>query len=174
MSGSSGRASPERAGESPSDNDRAPLLDHETRAEAVEGAEPFGRPRRPCDRRSPFRSAFLAGLGLAAACVVAWAVFNSREVLLLIGLAFMFSVGLDPVVTLLARRGVPRPLAVLLVSVSAFAVFAGFLALAIPPLVDEVGRLAAHAPHYLHTLSSRGGRVRAGLLIDAALARVGG
>jgi predicted PurR-regulated permease PerM len=135
--------------------ERELLLDHEARVEAVEGAEPFGRLGRPFDRRSPFRNAFIAGLGLAAAYVVAWSVFNSREVLLLIGLAFMIAVGLEPAVTLMTRHGLPRPLAVLVVSLAAVAIFGGFLALAIPPFVEEINHFANHAPHYLHTLSNR-------------------
>jgi predicted PurR-regulated permease PerM len=164
----------ERGNGGADERDRELLLDHEARVEAIEGGEPFGRLGRPFDRRSPFRVAFLGGLGVAAAYVVAWSVFNSRQVLLLIGLAFMIAVGLEPVVALLMRHNVPRPFAVLLVSLLALAVFGGFLALAIPPLVEEIEHLTAQAPHYLHTLSNRStflGRLNAQLHLEANLRR---
>lgn len=138
--------------------DRELLLDRDARLNAVEGADGetnLGRPGPPFDRRSPFRSAFLAGLGLALAYAVAWSVVSSREILLLIALAFVLAVGLEPIVTQLTRRRIPRPLAVLLVSLAALGIVAGFFALAIPPLATEVEHLANQAPHYLHTLRSR-------------------
>ena len=42
-----------------------------------------------------------------------------------------------------------------LVSLAALGVVVGFLALAIPPLVDQVSRLIDHAPSYLQTLNNR-------------------
>jgi predicted PurR-regulated permease PerM len=138
-----------------SSTDRELLLDRDARVEAIDGDEPFGRMGPRFDRRAPFRVAFLAGLGIAAAYVVAWSVFSSREVLLLIALAFVIAVGLEPLVALLIRHGVPRAGAVVLVSLIALGALGGFLALAIPALIEELNHLAEQAPHYVHALTGR-------------------
>jgi len=131
------------------------LLDREARVEAVEGEGPYGSPGRRFDRRSPFFIGMLGGLGLGVAYIVAWSVASAREVLLLIALAFFIAVGLEPIVTLLHRHRVRRGWAVALVSLGFLAVLVGFLALAIPPLVDEANRLIKLAPHYLQELNDR-------------------
>jgi predicted PurR-regulated permease PerM len=135
--------------------DRELLLDREARVEAVEGEGEFGDLGRPFDRRSPFRTGLLGGLGVGGALLVAWAVVSTREVLLLIALSFFIAVGLEPVVTLLMRLRMRRGWAVLVVSLLALAMLAGFLALAIPPLAGEVDRLVKLAPHYLQELNDR-------------------
>jgi predicted PurR-regulated permease PerM len=135
--------------------ERELLLDREARVEEVEGEGPYGRPGPRFDRRSPFYIGLLGGLGLAAAYVLAWAVFSARQVLLLIGVAFFIAVGLEPIVALLNRHRVPRAVAVLLVSLAAVGAVAGFLALAIPPLAHEIGQFIKLAPHYLQQLNNR-------------------
>lgn len=89
------------------------------------------------------------------AFALAWSIVTARQILLLIVLALFIAIGLEPLVALLHRHRVPRPLAVALVSLATLGVFAGFLALAIPPLVDEVNKLIKAAPHYLQTLNDR-------------------
>lgn len=135
--------------------DRELLLDREARVEAIEGDGQFGRPGRRFDRRSPFWIGLTGGLGVGAAFALAWSVVTAREILLLILLALVIAIGLEPLVALLHRHRVPRPLAVVVVSLTTLGVFAGFLALAIPPLVDEVNNLIKLAPHYLETLNNR-------------------
>jgi predicted PurR-regulated permease PerM len=121
-----------------------------------DGAGPrFGQLGEPFDRRSPFWIGLGGGLGLAVAYLVWVAISSARGVLLVIALALTIAIGLDPIVTLLGRRGLPRWLCVLIVSVAAMAVLGAFLALAIPPIVDEVNRLADLAPHYVQSLQSR-------------------
>lgn len=136
-------------------SDRELLLDREARVDAVEGDGRFGRPGPRFDRRSPFWVGLTGGVGVVVALALAWSVVTAREILLLILLSLFIAVGLEPVVALLHRHRVPRPLAVVLVSLAALGVFAGFLALAIPPLVDEVNKLVKEAPHYLQTLNDR-------------------
>ncbi len=156
--------SPNGAPESPSqddgegllaEEDRELLLDREARVEAVSGEGRFGEPGRRFDRRSPFWIGLNAGLGVGVAFALAWSIVTAREILLLIFLALFIAIGLEPVVALLHRHRVPRPLAVVLVTLASLGVVAGFLALAIPPLVNEVNNLIKEAPHYLQTLNNR-------------------
>jgi len=78
---------------------------------------------------------------------------SARAVLVLIGLALFIAVGLQPVVTWLLRRGVPRWAAVTAVCVGLLGVTGGFLAAAIPALVTQASGFVTQAPTYLHALS---------------------
>jgi predicted PurR-regulated permease PerM len=135
--------------------DRELLLDREARIDAVEGEGEFGRPGPRFNRRSPFWMGLMGGLGVGVAFAIGWSIVNAREILELMALALFIAIGLEPVVALLHRHRVPRWLAVLLVSLGALGALAGLLALAIPPLVDEVDKLVNEAPHYLETLNNR-------------------
>jgi predicted PurR-regulated permease PerM len=135
--------------------ERKLLLDREARVEAVDGEGEFGRPGARFDRRSPFWVGLTGGLGLAAAALVAWSVVTTREVLLLMLVALIIAIGLEPIVAMLHRHRVPRPAAVAVVSLTGVLVFGGLLALAIPPLVDEVDKLIKQAPHYVETLNNK-------------------
>lgn len=112
----------------------------------------FGRAGPPFSRRSPFIIGFLGALGVAAAFVVFWFVMSAAQVLTLLGLAFFVAVGLDPAVTWLARRVLPRWAAVLVVVLALLGVVALFLALAIPVVVTQATRLGDHLPQYMNHL----------------------
>lgn len=136
-------------------SDRELLLDDDARVEGLSGDGRFGEPGQRFDRRSPFWVGFVGALGVGAAYVIGWSLVSARQVLLLIALALFIAIGLEPLVAFVRRRGVPRPLAVVLVSLAALLVFAGFLAVAIPPLVDEINRFVNRAPHYAESLKNR-------------------
>ena len=129
-----------------------PAFDRAAQGDAAGGNSRFGQLGEPFDRRSPFRIGVVGGLGLVVAYVFWLAISGAAGVLLLMALALVTAVGLDPVVSGLERRGVPRWLGVVLVSLGTLAVLGAFLALAIPPLVDEVKSLVHSAPHYVQSL----------------------
>ncbi|HET9125486.1 MAG TPA: AI-2E family transporter [Solirubrobacteraceae bacterium] len=135
--------------------DRDLLLDREAHVEAVEGEGPYGDPGRPFDRRTPFWTGLHGALGVGVAALLAWVVVSTREMLILIGLSFFIAVGLEPIVAVLMRLRLRRGWAVLLVSLLALATLVGFLALAIPPLANELDRFVKLAPHYLQQLNNR-------------------
>lgn len=93
--------------------------------------------------------------GVAVTAVAASVVFAVRSMLLLIGFSLYLSIGLDPLVRWLVRRRFPRSAAVAVVVLAVVAVIGGFLAVAIPPLVDQVSQFAHRLPHYLESLRSR-------------------
>jgi predicted PurR-regulated permease PerM len=130
--------------------------------EAVEQAEAvaeqtggLGEPGRPLDKRSPFFVGMAAAAGVAVTYGLAELVIRARGVLVLIGLALFIAVGLDPVVSWLARRWMRRWAAVITILVAAGAVGAGFIASAIPPLSGQIAALSQHLPAYLHALQNR-------------------
>lgn len=130
----------------------------EAEAEAGAGDEAaFGRVGRPFDRKSPFYIGFVGALGVALALALAYLVVQAGQILVLLGLAFFLATGLDPAVRWLYRHRLPRWASVAVVLLIALGVFAGFLAVAIPVVVDQAGKLATELPHYIHNLSHTSG-----------------
>jgi predicted PurR-regulated permease PerM len=70
-------------------------------------------------------------------------------VLVLIGVALFFALGLEPATSWLVNRNLPRWAAVTLVVVVALAILVGFVAATIPPLNQQAHELIGQAPHYL-------------------------
>jgi len=118
-------------------------------AEATVG---LGQPGRPLNRRSPFFIGMTAAAGVAVTYGLVEVVIRARSVLVLIGLALFLAAGLDPVVSRLSRRRLPRWAAVLTVVFACAAVLAIFALAAIPPLTSQTAALAHHLPQYLHAL----------------------
>ena len=74
---------------------------------------------------------------------------SASAVLVLVGAAMFFALGLEPAVSQLVNRRVPRWAAVTVVVVLAFGVLVAAVAAAIPPLVEEARHFIEQAPHYL-------------------------
>lgn len=119
-------------------------------------ASDLGVRGRPFNRTHPFIIGFTAALGVAAAIGFLLGIRALRTVLIPIGLAFFIAVGLDPLVRFVGRR-TPRWAAVVIVSVGALLVFAGFLAAAIPPLSTQITDFAHQLPHYLNDIKKHNG-----------------
>jgi predicted PurR-regulated permease PerM len=102
-----------------------------------------------------FRVAVTAGLGVAVAGVLAGAARRFGDVLVLIVLAFVFALGLDPLVRILVRRGWRRTWAVAAVVAGVLLVFAGFVAAILPPIIDQTTQLVNQAPHFLAEIQDR-------------------
>jgi len=115
-------------------------------------AEPFGRPGRPLDRRSPFFVGMTGAAGIAVTYGLLQIIIAARSVLILIGLALFIAAGLDPLVSWLTRHRLPRWASVTIVVVGTLGVIAGFLSAAIPPLASQATALADELPNYVHTM----------------------
>jgi predicted PurR-regulated permease PerM len=79
-------------------------------------------------------------------------VIVANEVFLPIGLAFVFALGLDPLVTRLTRRGIGRGKAALLVFFALFAVVSVLVIWAAAPIWNEVRGLVDDVPGYIEDL----------------------
>ena len=121
-------------------------------AAVVEGTGGLGQPGRPVNRRSPFFIGMSAAAGVAVTYGLGELIIRARSVLILIGLALFIAAGLDPAVTWLTRRRMPRWAAVTVILLVAVGILGGFLAAAIPPLSAQASELVKQLPHYLHTL----------------------
>lgn len=108
------------------------------------------------DPSHPFVVAFFATLGVGAGLALLYGVRALREILVVIGLALFIAVGLDAAVRQLSRW-LPRWLAVVVVALGAFLLFAGFLAAAIPPLSAQATEFAHKLPSYLKSIERHNG-----------------
>ncbi|MEZ0075727.1 AI-2E family transporter [Planotetraspora sp. GP83] len=113
---------------------------------------PFGPPGRPFNRRSPFFIGMTGAAGVAVTYAAIQLVISARDVLVLIGLALFLAIGLNPAVEWLARKGLPRWAAVTVIIVTTLALVGGFLALAIPALVQQGSQFAAQLPEYARSM----------------------
>ncbi|MCC3772521.1 AI-2E family transporter [Streptomyces sp. UNOC14_S4] len=99
-----------------------------------------------------FAAGFGAGLGLTLAYLAVQTVLRISGVLTLLLLALFVAISLEPVVAWLARRRMGRGWAVTVVILVSLALLAGFLALVIPPVSDEISALVAAVPKWLEQL----------------------
>ena len=146
----------------------------------------LGSPGRPVNRRSPFFIGMAAAAGVAVTYGLAELIIRARSVLVLIGLALFIAAGLDPAVSWLTRRRLPRWTAVIVILLAAAGIVTAFAASAIPPLAAQATALAQQLPHYLHSVqnhNSQLGRLNvryhvqqrlSGLLSSKGSALVGG
>ena len=158
------------------DNDpaaAAPIREAVQTAERVaEETGGLGRPGPPINRRSPFFIGMTAAAGVAITAGVIALLFKAGSLLTLIGMALFIAIGLDPIVSWLTRRRVPRWLAVVIVLLGVVAIIAAFLALAIPRITGEATALVHQLPHYekeLQNHNSELGKLNAKYHVEARL-----
>ncbi|MFE9401661.1 AI-2E family transporter [Streptomyces sp. NPDC006530] len=96
------------------------------------------------------------GFGLGLGATLAWltvqTVLEVGNLLTLLLLAAFIAIALEPVVAWLTRHRVRRGWSVLVVLIVLLACFAGFLALVVPPVTDEVDALIKAVPGWLKDL----------------------
>jgi predicted PurR-regulated permease PerM len=112
-------------------------------------APPLSPPGSPFNWHSPFLVGLTASAGIAVTYGVVRALGVASPMLILIGVAFFVALGLEPAVSWLTRKRVPRWAAVTAVLLAVMALLAGTLAAAIPPLVRQARQFIEQAPHYV-------------------------
>src|SRR5581483_7562727 len=139
----------------PHTEDEGPIADAEQAAAELSSEEqPLGPLGPPMDRRSPFYIGMTATAGVAVTYALARGLVLVSSMLLLIGVAFFISLGLEPAVSWLTRHRLPRWAAVAVVLFLGVAVVGGSLAAAIPPFVEQARQFIDQAPHYLQQLQN--------------------
>ncbi|HEY7484320.1 MAG TPA: AI-2E family transporter [Streptosporangiaceae bacterium] len=152
----------ERAGEDPSDGERAagevvaadPLtdIDQRKREAGADQSFPFGRPGQPLGRTHPFLFGFTGALGVITAWLLVQAILSARQVLVLILVSMFLAVGLNPAVERLQKVGMSRRWSVTVVFVGLVVFFAGVIAAMVPPLTQQVTGFIDNLPHYITEL----------------------
>ncbi|MFG3281408.1 AI-2E family transporter [Streptomyces sp. NPDC048111] len=128
-----------------------PVAETSSVAPAARGARPRGT-RVTVGGRSWLAVGFALGLGATLAWLTVQTVLEVGSLLTLLLLAVFIALALEPVVAWLTRHRVRRGWAVLIVLVVLLAFFAGFLALVVPPVTDEVDALIKAVPDWLKEL----------------------
>src|SRR5215207_7073754 len=84
-----------------------------------------------------FRIGFVGALGVLLAVLLGSILGQLGTVILYVALALFLALGLDPVVSWLQRREMPRWVAILLVFVVVIGVFVGLIATIVPIVVEQ-------------------------------------
>ncbi|MDO0974982.1 AI-2E family transporter [Mycolicibacterium frederiksbergense] len=130
--------------------DEGPVAEAEIQAaEMTSPEQPLGEPGKKFDRRSPFFIGLAGSAGVALTYGVVHLLASLSSILTVIGVAFFLALGLEPVVSWLVNRELPRWLATALVFVVFVAGIATFAAAAFPPLFAQITDLVNRAPLYL-------------------------
>ncbi|MCW2617487.1 MAG: hypothetical protein JWR28_636 [Modestobacter sp.] len=148
----------------------------------AEAPPPPGPPVAPPDPRWPTRRIFGAAFTAGSAVVLAYVLLNAiggvAGELLLIILALVFALGLDPIVSWLGRHGLRRGWGVAVVTVAFLLIVVGVFAVIIPPIVTQVEQLSRAVPGLLQQLQDRSsalGRLNARYhLLDSLKAQFAG
>jgi predicted PurR-regulated permease PerM len=91
--------------------------------------------------QNSFRLGLFGGLGVIVALAIGAAVGSLSTILTYVGAALFLALGLDPLVSFLARHGWPRVVAIITVLVALLAAFAGLVFALIPVIIDQVTKL---------------------------------
>ncbi len=89
----------------------------------------------------PFRTALISTLGVGVGILLITSVQSLSTILLYVGTALFLALGLDPAVSWLEKRGLPRWAALLITFAAVLAVFAGVILIVIPVLVGQITQL---------------------------------
>ena len=113
----------------------------------------------PADPRWPtrriFGAAFTAGCAVVMAYTLLRAIGGVAGELILIVLALVFALGLDPMVAWLGRHGWRRGWAVAAVTIGFLLIVVGVFAVIIPPIVTQVEQLSRALPGLVQQLQDR-------------------
>jgi predicted PurR-regulated permease PerM len=93
--------------------------------------------RAPEVKIRAFRIGFVGALGVLLAVLLGNIVGELGTVILYVALALFLALGLDPIVSWLQRRDMPRGLAILLVFVVVIGLFVGLISLIVPIVIQQ-------------------------------------
>lgn len=134
----------------PHSDAEGPVAEAEAQAAQRSSPErPLGRPGRQFDWGSPFLFGLMATAGGAVTYAVVRGLASVSSMLVLIGVALFLALGLEPAVSWLVNRKMPRWAAATVVLVIAFTLIGGSLAAVIPPLAQQARQFIDEAPKYI-------------------------
>lgn len=103
---------------------------------------------------NPFRVALVATLGVGVGLLLIGSVQTLSTILLYVGTALFLSLGLEPVVSFLERRRLPRWAAVLITILGVLAVFAGIIVMIVPIIVSQIAQLISEIENFAQSFAS--------------------
>lgn len=111
--------------------------------------------------QNPFRLGLFGGLGVLVAVAIGATVGNLATILTYVGAALFLALGLDPIVTWLEKRKLPRPLAIVIVLVVVLGIFVGLVFAIIPVITEQVNKAIKAVPDLINGFAD--GTVRDGI-----------
>lgn len=102
-----------------------------------------------------FQLGLLGGLGVLTALVIGGALVTIAQVITYVFAAIFIALGLDPIVTMLERRNIKRPLAILIVILGLLGILAGLLVALVPSLIEQAALLIQNAPGVVDNLKNQ-------------------
>lgn len=102
----------------------------------------------------PFRTALVATLGVGVGILIINGVASLSTILLYVGTALFLSLGLDPLVSWLQRRGLPRWAALLITFFGLLAVLAGIILMIVPIIVGQIAQLVTQIQKLVESANS--------------------
>ncbi len=112
---------------------KRPVAPRPTKAEVTTS----GESNAPEVKIRAFRLGFVGALGVLLAVLLGTIVGQLGTVILYVALALFLALGLDPVVSWLQRRQMPRWLAILLVFLVVIGIFVGLIATIVPIVIEQ-------------------------------------
>lgn len=103
--------------------------------------------------QNPFRVAFVATLGVGLGLLLIASVQTLSTILLYVGTALFLALGLEPMVSWLIRRRVPRWAAVLITIVVVLGIFAGVILMVLPIIVEQITQFVVEVTRILQNPS---------------------
>jgi predicted PurR-regulated permease PerM len=103
--------------------------------------------------QNPFRLGLLAGLGVLVALGIGTMVGQLATIITYVGAAIFLALGLDPIVSFLERRKLPRWAALLVTVVVALGAFVGIFYLIVPTIVAQASKLVNEVINYTSSLT---------------------
>jgi predicted PurR-regulated permease PerM len=103
--------------------------------------------------QNPFRLGLLAGLGVLVALLLGGAVASLTAIITYVGAALFLALGLDPLVTYLEKRGLPRWAALVITLVVVIGAFVGIVFAVVPTIVAQASRLITQITQYLQSVN---------------------
>jgi predicted PurR-regulated permease PerM len=116
--------------------------------------EDFGKAGRPVNTSHPFYFGFMVTIGALLALTMLQALASASAVFILIIISLFLAAGLNPAVLFFQNRGLSRSASVGAVMGSVLLFVAAFIAVAVPPLIDQGNQLLDNAPQLIRDLNN--------------------
>jgi predicted PurR-regulated permease PerM len=124
------------------------------RKAASKSVEDFGEAGKPVDTTHPFYFGFMVTIGALLALTTLRALASASAVFILIIISIFLAAGLNPAVLFFQNRGLKRGAAVGAVMACVLIFVAAFIAIAVPPLLDQGNQLIDNAPQLIKDLNN--------------------
>jgi predicted PurR-regulated permease PerM len=116
--------------------------------------EDFGTAGKPVNTSHPFYFGFMVTIGALLALTMLQALASASAVFILIIISIFLAAGLNPAVLFFQNRGLNRGTSVGAVMASVLLFVAAFIAIAVPPLLDQGNQLLDNAPALIKDLNN--------------------